>query len=133
MNIVFEGIDLFCGAGGSIEDPAFTLIAKMDKKPPYLITTESGDLAIEIYEGDPDIVKEIKQFMALYSIVDISIRMLMIKELLKIQGFPEGYILKGNQSDQKKFIGNAVVPVIPKKMIEALYKANFELSAKDAA
>ena len=28
----------------------------------------------------------------------------------RIQGFPEDYILKGNQADQKKFIGNSVQP-----------------------
>lgn len=41
-------------------------------------------------------------------------------ELKKIQGFPEGYILEGNQSDQKKFIGNSVVPHVVKAWIEAL-------------
>ena len=48
--------------------------------------------------------------MVLYNIIDIKMRMLKVPELLKIQGFPAGYILEGNQSDQKKFIGNSVVP-----------------------
>ena len=38
--------------GGSIEKPCFTLIARMDKMPPYLITTEQGELAIVIGEDD---------------------------------------------------------------------------------
>jgi DNA (cytosine-5)-methyltransferase 1 len=51
-------------------------------------------------------------------------RMLKILELLKIQGFDEAYILEGNQSDQKKFIGNAVPPEVPRHMVEALHRAN---------
>jgi DNA (cytosine-5)-methyltransferase 1 len=48
-------------------------------------------------------------------------RMLKVLELLKIQGFPEGYVLKGNQSDQKKYIGNSVPP----EMSEMTTIANF--------
>lgn len=61
----------FSNAGGSVEKPCFTLIAKMDKKPPYLIATECGQLAIEIYETDSGPMRKIKEFMALYGIVDI--------------------------------------------------------------
>ena len=42
----------FNSAGSSIDKPCFTLIAKMDKRPPYLIATETGQVAIEIYETD---------------------------------------------------------------------------------
>ncbi|MDE5869047.1 MAG: DNA cytosine methyltransferase, partial [Muribaculaceae bacterium] len=38
----------FGSAGSSVDDPCFTLIARMDKRPPYLIVTESGCVAIEI-------------------------------------------------------------------------------------
>lgn len=96
--------------GSSIDKPCFTLIARMDKKPPYLIATESGLIGIEVYNTDSPAVKLIKEFMALYGIVDIKMRMLKVPELLRIQGFPEGYILKGNQTDQKKYIGNSVPP-----------------------
>jgi DNA (cytosine-5)-methyltransferase 1 len=51
---------------------------------------------------------KIKVFMCHYGIVDIKMRMLFVSELLKIQGFPEGYELAGNQTEQKKFIGNSV-------------------------
>jgi len=65
--------------------------------------------------------------MAAYGIVNIKMRMLRIPELLKIQGFPDTYKLIGTQEKKKKFIGNAVVLIIPKKMIEALYEANMKL------
>ena len=58
--------------------------------------------------------------MALYNIIDIKMRMLKIKELKRIQGFPEDYILIGSQAEQKKFIGNAVEVGMAKALCEAL-------------
>lgn len=58
--------------------------------------------------------------MAIFGLVDIKMRMLRVHELLKIQGFPADYTLCGNQSDQKKFIGNSVVPQVVKVWIEAM-------------
>jgi DNA (cytosine-5)-methyltransferase 1 len=98
----------FNSAGGSVDNPCFTLIARMDKMPPYLIATETGRVAIEIYDTDSPMTRKIKEFMALYGIIDIKMRMLRIPELKKIMGFPEDYKLIGTQADQKKFIGNAV-------------------------
>lgn len=98
----------FNSSGGDIEKPCFTLIARMDKMPPYLVVTETGEAAIEVYESDSPMTKKIKEFMALYGIIDIKMRMLKILELLKIMGFPADYILVGTQADRKKFIGNAV-------------------------
>ena len=92
----------FSNAGGSVEKPCFTLIAKMDKKPPYLIATECGQLAIEIYETDSGPMRKIKEFMALYGIVDIKMRMLKIIELKRIMGFPENYTLIGTQGRPKE-------------------------------
>jgi DNA (cytosine-5)-methyltransferase 1 len=116
----------YASKGGSIDEPAFTLIAKMDKRPPYLITTETGEIAIEIYDTDSEYIRKIKMFMAAYGIIDIKMRMLRVDELLKIQGFPEDYILHGTQAQKKKFIGNAVVPIVAQKIFEALYIANIE-------
>ena len=93
--------------GGSIDEPSFTLVARMDKTPPYLMTTKSG-VGVIIYESDSPAMKKIKEFMAMYCIVDICMRMLNIAELKRIQGFPEDYILYGTQAEQKKYIGNAV-------------------------
>ncbi len=110
----------FNSAGGSVDDPCFTLIAKMDKRPQYLVTTETGQLAIEIYADDSPMTVKIKEFMALYNIIDIRMRMLKVGELLLIQGFPEDYVLIGTQADQKKFIGNAVEVTIARAWCEAL-------------
>lgn len=122
----------FSNTGNNIESPAPTVIAIQGKRPLMLATakgdfTEAPDfikltdegIVYEIYETDSEVVREIKIFMAENLIGDIRMRMLKVIELLKIQGFPHNYSLKGNTSDQKKFIGNSVVPVIPKKWAEA--------------
>ena len=115
----------FVSPGNSVNDPCFTLIARMDKRPPYLISLNTvfssetpppdfvkidayGNVVIEVFEDDSPMTKNIKEFMAIYQIVDILMRMLKVLELKLIMGFPEDYMLIGTQADQKKFIGNAV-------------------------
>ena len=110
----------FKSDGGNIDKPCFTLIARMDKMPPYLVSTEQGELAIEIKSTDTPMTQKIKQFMAMYGIIDIKMRMLKIKELKRIQGFPEDYILIGSQAEQKKFLGNAVEVNMSRVLCEAL-------------
>lgn len=122
----------FNSPGGSIDDACFTLIAKMDKRPPSLVTVEPEN------EGDPqvllvdpvffkdeeiDVMTRIQVFMAVYGIRDIYMRMLNIPELKRIQGLnvvgePE-YILEGPKDQQKKHIGNAVVPHVVTQWIQA--------------
>ena len=111
----------FACKGGSIDKPCFTLIARMDKMPPYLVSTKEG-LAIEVYETDSPMTRRIKEFMALYCIADIRMRMLRIKELKRIMGFPEDYTLIGTQAEQKKFIGNAVEVNMARVLCEAICK-----------
>lgn len=111
----------FANKGGSIDKPCFTLIARMDKMPPYLVSTKEG-LAIEVYETDSPATIQIKEFMALYGIADIRMRMLRIPELKRIMGFPEDYTLIGTQAEQKKFIGNAVEVNMAQILCEALFK-----------
>lgn len=123
----------FKSKGSSVESPCFTLIARMDKAPPYLveISKESNNIPsfikiveniviYEIYEDDSQKTKEIKEFMAFYGILDIKMRMLRIPELKMIMGFPKDYVLIGTQADQKKFIGNAVEVNMACAMCEAL-------------
>lgn len=110
----------FKSKGGSVNEPCFTLIARMDKMPPYLVATETGEVAIEVYATDSPMTANIKEFMALYGIVDIKMRMLKIPELKKIMGFPEDYVLVGTQAEQKKYIGNAVEVTIARRWCEAL-------------
>lgn len=110
----------YASKGGSVDEPCFTLIASMNKRPPYLVTTESGEVAIEIYETDSPMTVKIKEFMALYGIVDIKVRMFKVEELLQIQGFPKNYVLLGNQEDKQKFIGNAVEVNMARALCESL-------------
>lgn len=119
--------------GNSIDQPCFTLIARMDKTPPYLvdITQDASDLpdfikvidnvvVYEIYENDSPMMKKIKEFMAHYGLKDIKMRMLKIQELKEIMGFPEDYKLIGTQAEQKKYIGNAVEVTMAKVLCEAM-------------
>lgn len=110
----------FASKGGSVDNPCFTLIARMDKMPPYLVSTEQGKVGIAIFENDSPMTRQIKEFMALYGIVDIKMRMLKVSELKRIMGFPEAYVLIGTQSEQKKFIGNAVEVNMSRVLCEAL-------------
>jgi DNA (cytosine-5)-methyltransferase 1 len=111
----------FASAGGSVNNPCFTLIARMDKMPPYLVEVEGG-IGIQVTPDDSPMTIKIKEFMALYGIIDIKMRMLRIAELKKIMGFPEDYVLIGPQSNQKKFIGNAVEVNMARVLCEAICK-----------
>lgn len=119
--------------GRSIDESAPTIIARQDKKPLYLIHSEQREyIGIVVFEDDSPMTIKIKEFMAAYQISDIKMRMLNIPELLRIQGFPEDYKLKGTKTDQKKFIGNAVVPIMAQALVECNYKAlekHFEMAA----
>lgn len=130
----------YSSAGGNINSPCFTLIARMDKMPPYLAecTTEPKDIPAfiriegnvviyEIYDTDSPMTMKIKEFMALYGILDIKMRMLKIPELKRIMGFPESYKLIGTQADQKKFVGNAVEVTMARVLCEAISKKLREL------
>lgn len=120
----------YASKGGSIDEPCFTLIARMDKMPPYLISTEKG-IAIEVYETDSPMTVCIKEFMAMYGIADIRMRMLNVRELKRIMGFPEDYTLIGTQSEQKKFIGNAVEVNMSRVLCEALCKKLYDRNPKE--
>ena len=122
------------GNPGDIEKPCPTIVARQDKAPLYIIGIKQGSLTIPVYESDSEIMVKIKEFMFLYGIVDIKMRMLKVSELLKIQGFPKKYVLAGNQTQQKKFIGNSVVPLVAELLIKETYKAlNEYLELKLAA
>lgn len=134
----------FISPGSSVNDPCFTLIARMDKRPPHIVVPQKvfsldtlpdfvkmdgqGNTFIEIYEDDTPMTKKIKEFMVAYGITDILMRMLKILELLRIMGFPQEYKLIGTQADQKKFIGNAVEVTMARVMCEALSRKIEELN-----
>lgn len=105
--------------GHSIDNPCFTLIARMDKAAPYLISAESGQ-QVQILDGDSPMTVKIKEFMIANGIIDIKMRMLKISELKQIMGFPKDYVLVGTVAEQKKYIGNAVEVNMSRVMCEAL-------------
>lgn len=105
--------------GKSIEEPCFTLIARQDKAPASIISVVNGNYEIAIIDSDSETMIKIKEFMVQYKITDILMRMLKIPELLQIQGFPKDYKLVGTQTEQKKYIGNAVDVNIAKAIISA--------------
>lgn len=103
----------------STEAPCPVIIARQDKAPLYLVQAVGGSVAIAVFDCDSEVMIRIKQFMSVYGLVDIKMRMLRVAELLRIQGFDENYKMVGNQSDHKKFIGNSVHPLVPKAWAEA--------------
>lgn len=111
------------GSVNSEDEPAVTIVASQHKAPIYLVSVSETNysLAIPVFETDPEIVIKIKEFMALYNIYDIKKRMLLVPELLKIQTFPDNYYLAGSKTDQKKFIGNAVPPIVARAIAESMY------------
>ena len=111
----------YSSSGGSIDKPCFTLIARMDKMPPYLVNAEKGKFSIAVYESDTPAMRKIKEFMAMFGIVDIKMRMLNIGELKRIMGFGSEYTLIGTQAEQKKYIGNAVEVNMSRALCVALY------------
>lgn len=112
----------YASAGGSIDKPCFTLIARMDKMPPYLISIEQGKFSIVVYSTDTPAMRKIKEFMVMYGITDIKMRMLNVGELKRIMGFDSDYTLIGTQAEQKKYIGNAVEVNMAMALCVALYK-----------
>jgi DNA (cytosine-5)-methyltransferase 1 len=98
------------GHTSSIDRPGPTVIARQDKAPLYILNA---------------IIDQ-------YGIVDIKMRMAKISELLQMQGFPANYKLVGNQSQKKKFIGNAVEVNQAKVLVESNYKSisNFHKELK---
>lgn len=107
----------------STDEPCVTVIARQDKAPLYLLSTEAGEMVIPVYDSDNPTMVLIKEFMIAYKIKDIRMRMLKIVELLQIQGFPVDYKLKGSKTDKKKFIGNAVEVTQAMVLADTHYKA----------
>lgn len=108
------------GHSTSTDVPCPIIIARQDKAPLYLVQAEKGSVAVAVFDCDSEIMIKIKQFMSAYGLVDIKMRMLRVIELLRIQGFSENYKMVGNQTDQKKFIGNSVVPHVVKAWCEVM-------------
>lgn len=115
---VGHSIDVPCQ--GLVANPKGSLV-EVNFLSDILCETELG-IGIVIYSDDSPTMIKIKEFMCENGIVDIKMRMLLVIELKRILGLGDDYILLGNQTDQKKMIGNAVHPLIPKAWFETLYQ-----------
>lgn len=115
----------------SVDRPAPTLTTKSKQAlanvciNPELYRTalELDAPAWPIWRDDTPAMRRIKKFCIDYGIVDVTMRMLRIPEMKRIQGFGTDYVLMGTQEEQKKFLGNAVVTEIATALCEATAKA----------
>ncbi len=124
-------IDLFCGAGGTstgveraridgckcaeviacVNHDANAIASHAANHPRAMHFTE------DIRTLD---LGRLKEFCIDYGIVDVTMRMLRIAEMKRIQGFGTDYVLIGTQEEQKKFLGNAVVTEMATALCETL-------------
>lgn len=109
-------------SGSSIDKPCFTLIARMDKRPPSLVSVDKHG-TVCMSEHDSPMTYKIKQFMQEHGISDISMRMLTVNELKRIMGFGDSYVLVGTQAEKKKYIGNAVEVNMSMALCRNLYES----------
>lgn len=107
------------GYNSSIDSPAPTLTTK-DRFQVVRPFFEGHCIAWAVRADDTPAMRRIKEFCALYGIVDVTMRMLRISEMKRIQGFGDDYVLVGTQEEQKKYLGNAVVTQVATAMCEAL-------------
>lgn len=108
----------FDGNITSVDAPHPTITA--NRKHSYIVNLSHGGHVTSADNPCPVIVASqhkaplyvLHALMDEYGIADIKMRMLKVDELLKIQGFPDGYRFYDTctQADMKKQIGNSVVP-----------------------
>jgi DNA (cytosine-5)-methyltransferase 1 len=103
------------GHSTSVDQPCPVVIARQDKAPLYLIDVQYGDEKIPVYKDDCEEMVKLKYFMAYHRIKDITMRMLTIKEMMRIQDMPDWYVIHGKVDQQKKQLGNMVIPMVPEK------------------
>lgn len=120
------------GYNSSIDNPAPTLTTK-DRFQVVRPFFEGHCIAWAVRADDTPAMRRIKEFCALYGIVDVTMRMLRISEMKRIQGFGDDYVLVGTQEEQKKYLGNAVVTQVATAMCEALAGALSERTADRVA
>lgn len=121
---------IFNNGTHGVDEPLRTITA--DRHWDYIVEVMPGMYGIEIYVTDSEAVRNIKQFMAMYGIGDITMRMLEVIELKRIQGFKDSYVIKGNQAQQKKGIGNSVNPKTAKMIGLTMKAALHQLKAMAA-
>lgn len=129
--LAFVGMQYGNGTPATVDGPAPTVTTNPKHQ---LVTCRRHGASIArcgtVGNADSPAMVKIREFMALYGISDIRMRMLRITELKRIMGFPADYVLVGTQADQKKFIGNAVEVNMARVLCEALCARLSETGAK---
>ena len=128
---VSEPADVVSTRSPFVNAATYTLSPSTAKLNEFIDLTEKG-LVYHIYDTDTEPMIKIKEFMALYRIVDIKLRMLKVSELKKIMGFPDEYVLIGKQSEKKKYIGNAVEVNMARVLCESLVESLQTFNTKTA-
>ena len=111
------------GSNRSINQPCCTVIARQDKAPLGLTSARKGNFAFKDFPTDDEYMLKIKAFCRENNIEDILIRPLNVNEMLRIQGFPNDYVLIGNEGEKKKYIGNSVEVNVASKLFQAISEA----------
>lgn len=114
--------------GNSVNQPAPTVIATQKSRPLSLVTTFGApEPKWHPQPGDSAVMLELKAFMRAHGIADIYMRMLNVRELKLIQGFPANYILKGTTEQQKKFVGNSVERHVAVAQFQAISNSYYSI------
>lgn len=105
----------------SLDDPMRTLLTRDYF---YLDTCRFSYAGYPVYNksslGDSQAMLDLKELMRERGIADICMRPISVKESLRIMGFPADYKLVGTQTQQRKWIGNAVEVKMARNMAQAL-------------
>lgn len=126
FQLVQPFIASFYSGGGQlsrISTPCGTLTTTPKQSLVFPSFTAEGLRPIYAWYVRPDdspAMKRLKEFCIRHGVVDVTMRMLRIPEMKRIQGFGDDYKLIGTQQEQKKFLGNAVVTQVATAWAEAL-------------
>lgn len=71
-------------------------------------------------DGDTEAMRQLKTLMRERGIADVFMRPISVRESLRVMGFPDNYRLCGTQTQQRKWIGNAVEVNMARNMAQAL-------------
>jgi len=116
---------------GSNKHSLLTLIAKSGDRHFTEERKAFASLIIEVANGPRNAISLEAVYVLCAIIDDVLARFLKPRELARITGFPEGYFTLGNVRDKVKMIGNAVPPLLAKKVIGTLH--NIQLEVTNAA
>lgn len=132
------------GSNRSLLEPAPTIIARQDKAPIGVVNTihsrgsqvfrirrvncdsyqhvetKGNEVIINILPKDCNWTIQVKKYMWKNELIDVQQRWLEPEEMLKIQGFPDGYKLVGTKTEKKKFIGNSVERYVCQALIRSI-------------